>query len=158
MSARDQFKTEKTRKLAIILPLSVLLLFMWGCVSPITMNRIQFVELGMSSNQLSSMVGQKPTKVFTVVDREGGLDYQVQIFPMQTGIATTDFVIYSEGTYVPVWVDNLVAEDFAFLFREGSLLFWGFLHEYARSDDKLFRRLAPIIMEGLEKEKGNETD
>ena len=37
--------------LVTLLPLVV------GCAGPITMNKIQFVELGMPSNNLSSMVG-----------------------------------------------------------------------------------------------------
>lgn len=104
------------------------------------------------------MVGQKPAKVFTVNDPDGGLEYQVQIFPMQTGTATTYSSIYVEGTYIPISTSYPVSEDYAFLFREDSLLFWGFLHEYARSDDELIRRLAPIIMEGLKRREDNETE
>lgn len=96
--------------------------------------------------------------MFTVNNPEDGVEYQVQIFPMQTGTATTYSSIYVEGTYIPISTSYPVSEDYAFLFREDSLLFWGFLHEYARSDDELIRRLAPIIMEGLKRREDNETE
>ena len=141
------------RKLTRYLEASIaaVLLLLVGCAHPLTMNRIQFVEQGMSSNSLSSMVGQKPPKVFTVVDPVSGLEYQAHMFPMQTGTRTyqhsyTD----SEGNLIVVTNTYPVADDFAFLFCEDSLLFWGFLHEYARSDEQLIRQLAPIIMQGLE--------
>lgn len=139
------------RKLSRCLEASIVLVLVLsvGCSSyhVITMNEIQFVEGGMSSSSLSSMVKGKPYKVFIVVDPNGGLEYQVHIFPMQTGSTTISSGYWIGNVYI-AQVDTVpVSEDFAFLFFQDSLLFWGFLHEYARSDDELIRRLAPIIVE-----------
>lgn len=129
--------------------LAPLLLLLVGCAGPLTMNKIQFVEQGMSPNNLSSMVDRKPAKVFTVIAPEDGREYEIQIFPMQTGMTTTYSYYCTDPEGVPVYqtMRYPVSESFAFLFYEESLLFWGFLHEYARSDDQLIRRLAPIIIE-----------
>jgi hypothetical protein len=111
------------------------------------MNKIQHIEQGMPSDSLSSMVERKPTKVFTVVDPENGLEYQIQVFPMQTDtVITTTYTKYMTYTHT-----YPVTRDYAFLFREDSLLFWGFPHEFARADEPFIRRLAPLIMEALEK-------
>lgn len=133
----------------------LLLVLLVGCAGPLTMNNIQFVERGMSPDNLLSMVGREPAKVFTLIAPEDGREYQVQIFPMQIGTATTySFYTNPQGILVPQTTRYPVSENFAFLFYEESLLFWGFFHEYARSDDQLIRRLAPIIIERWEKEKG----
>jgi hypothetical protein len=128
---------------------ALLMLLLMGCAGPLTMNKIQHIERGMPSEDLSSMVGRQPARAFTVVDPEEGLEYQVQIFPMQTGIYTTT----THGKYMTYTHTYPVTRDYAFFFREDSLLFWGFPHEYARSDEQAIRRLAPLIMEGLEKWK-----
>lgn len=141
-------------RLALI---AAMLLLLVGCASHLTMNKIQFVERGMATNSLSSMVEREPAIVFTVVDPEVGLEYHVQIFPMHTGTATVYYSIYSEGMIIPFPIAYPVSEKFVFLFCEDSLLFWGFLHEFARSDEQLIRRLAPLIMEGMERRKGHES-
>ena len=127
----------------------VSLLLLVGCAGPITMNKIQHIEQDMTSDSLSSMVERKPTRVFTVVDPENDLEYQVQIFPMQTGITTTT----TYGKYMTYTQTYPVTRNYAFLFHEDSLLFWGFPHEYARSGEPFIRRFAPLIMEALEKGK-----
>ena len=128
---------------------AVLPLLLLGCAGPITMNKIQHIERGIHSDSLSSMVERKPARVFTVVDPENGLEYQVQIYPMQTGTETHYVPGYYIGDvyYFGGYETYSVNEDFAFLFFEDSLVFWGFLHEFARSDDPLVRRLAPLIIE-----------
>jgi hypothetical protein len=127
----------------------VFLLLLVGCAGPLTMNKIQHIEQGMPSDSLSSMVERKPTKVFTVVDPENGLEYQVEVFPMQTDtVMTTTYTKYMTYTHT-----YPVTRDYAFLFRENSLLFWGFPHEFGRSDKPSIRRLAPLIIEALEKGK-----
>ena len=128
---------------------AVLLLLLVGCAGPLTMNRIQRIELGMPSDGLSSMVKRKPARVFTVVDPENGLEYQVQVYPMQTDTVTT--TTYTK--YMTYYHTTPVTENYAFLFREDSLLFWGFPHEFARSDEQSIRRLAPLIMIELENAK-----
>ena len=129
--------------IVLVLVLSV------GC-SPyhvITMNEIKFVERGVSSSSLSSMVKGKPYKVFIVVDPKDGLEYQVHMFSMKTGSKTVSSG-YWIGNVFMTHIDTVpVSEDFAFLFFQDLLLFWGFFHEYARCDDELIRRLAPIIVE-----------
>jgi hypothetical protein len=149
------------RKLSRYLEASVVVVvvLLVSC-GPLTMNKIEFVERGMSSNRLSSMVKGKPFKVFTVVDPEGGLEYEAHMFYMQTGTKTH----YDPGNkYISGrWETSAVSESFAFLFFEDSLLFWGFLHEFARSDDELMRRLAPMIVANaktpIKEETVNETD
>jgi hypothetical protein len=109
------------------------------------MNKIQNIEQGMPSDSLSSMVDRTPTKVFTVVDPENNLEYQVQINPMQTDTITT--ATYTKNmTY---YHTTPITRNYAFLFREESLLFWGFPHEYARAEEPLIRRLAPRIIETI---------
>ena len=130
----------------------VVLLFLVSCV-PITMDQIQSIERGMSSSSFSSMVGTNPAKEFTVIDPRSGLEYQVYIFCMQTGTTTADFGYWVDNVYIPQIETVPVAEDFAFLFYKDSLLFWGFFHEYARSDEQLIERLAPVIIKELEKSK-----
>jgi len=125
----------------------LLLVLLVGCAGPITMNKIQRIEQGMPSDSLSSMVKRKPAREFMVVDPENDLEYQVQIYPMQTGITmTTTYTKYMTYTHT-----YPITRNYAFLFREDSLLFWGFPHEYARSDKQSIRRLAPLIMIELEK-------
>jgi hypothetical protein len=128
---------------------ALLMLLLVGCAGPLTMNKIQYIERGMPLDGFSSMVGRQPARAFTVVDPEDGLEYQVQIFPMQTGIYTTT----THGKYMTYTHTHPVTREYAFLFREDSLLFWGFPHEYARADEQSIRRLAPLIMEGVEKWK-----
>lgn len=113
------------------------------------MNKIQHVERSMPSNELATMVGQKPARVFSVVDPEDGLEYQVQIFPMQTGTYTA----VTHGKYHNYYHTYPVTDDYVFLYYKDSLLYWGFPHEYARSDEQYLRRLAPLIMEALKKGK-----
>ena len=130
-------------------PFGVLLLLLASCAGPLTMNKIQHIEQGMPSDNLLSMLGREPTRVFTVVYPENGLEYQVQIFPMQTDtVMTTTYTKYMTYTHTYPVTDN-----YAFLFREDSLLFWGFPHEFGRSDEPSIRRLAPLIIEALEKGK-----
>ena len=133
------------------------LVFLVSCVtSDITMDKIQFVERGMSPSSLSSMLERNPHKVLKVVDPEGGLEYHVHIYDMQTGTETyihtyqIGDVWYSEQIISPVY------EEFAFLFFQGSLLFWGFHHEFSRSHDQLVRRLAPMIITMSQKEDEKE--
>ena len=133
------------------------LVFLVSCVtSDITMDKIQFVERGMSSSNLASMLERNPSKVLTLVDPEDGLEYHVNIFNMQTGTETyihtyqIGDVWYSERIISPVY------EEFAFLFFKDSLLFWGFHHEFSRSYDQLVRRLAPIIITMSQKEDEKE--
>ncbi|UCE34113.1 MAG: hypothetical protein JSV40_13095 [Deltaproteobacteria bacterium] len=130
---------------------AVSLLLLVGCAGPLTMNTIQRIEQGMPSASFSSMVKRTPARVFTVVDPENGSEYQVQIYRMQTGTGTTSTVIYHNGypSFVPMIYP--ISEPYAFLFRVDALLFWGFPHEYARSDEQSIRRLAPLIMRELGK-------
>jgi hypothetical protein len=116
----------------------------------ITMDKIQFVERGMSSKRLLTMLEATAYTVFTVVDPEDGHEYQVQMFFMEIGTVTNYEPGYFIGDeYMPGFTYTSAAhESFAFLFFEDSLLFWGFFHEFARSNDQLIRRLAPIIIEG----------
>jgi hypothetical protein len=114
------------------------------------MDKIQFVERGMSPKSLFSLLEVNAYTVFTVVDPEDGLKYQVRMFYMVTGTVTvTTGGYYIGDEYIfPETRTEPVHESFAFLFFEDSLLFWGFFHEFARSNDQLIRRLAPIIIEG----------
>ena len=127
----------------------LLLVLLVSCAGPLTMNKIQHIELGMTSDSLSSMVERKPARVFTVFDPENDIEYQVQVYPMQTDTVTT--TTYTK--YMTYYHTTPVTRNYAFLFREDSLLFWGFPHEYARSDRQSVRRLAPLIMIELEKRK-----
>ena len=131
------------------LPLALLTVLLIGCAGPITMNKIQHIEQGMTSNSLSSMVERKPAREFMVVDPENDLEYQVKVYPMQTDTVTT--ATYTK--YATYYYTTPVTRNYAFLFREDALLFWGFPHEYARSDRKSVRHLAPLIMIELEKRK-----
>jgi hypothetical protein len=153
------------RKITLYLVASIVsaLLVLLGCGGrPLTMNKIQFVEQGMSSSSLLSMVKEEPNKVFTVVDPASGLEYPVYMFYMQTGTKNIPSGYWSGEMYI-IQADTVpVSEDFAFLFFEDSLLFWGFLTEFARSDDELMRRLAPIMVAAakrtIRKETVNESD
>jgi hypothetical protein len=128
------------------------------------MDKIQFVERGMSSKSLFSLLEVNAYTVFAVVDPEDGLKYQVQMYYMETGTVTAyDGGYWIGDVYVfPETRTEPVHESYAFLFFEDSLLFWGFFHEFARSNDQLIRRLAPIIIEGhdrkLREAMLNETD
>jgi hypothetical protein len=155
------------RKITLYLVASIVsaLLVLLGCGGrPLTMNKIQFVEQGMSSSSLLSMVKEEPNKVFTVVDPASGLEYPVYMFYMQTGTKNIPSGYWSGeiGMYIMQYDTVPVSEDFAFLFFEDSLLFWGFLTEFARSDDELMRRLAPIMVveakQPIKKEIVNGTD
>ncbi len=106
------------------------------------MDNINLVERGMSSERLSAMVGRNPTRVVNFIDPHDGLEYHVRIFPMQTG--TTSQYVYNQ--YGGITVILPVSEDFAFLFRDDSLVYWGFPHEYLRAEDERIRRLAPMIL------------
>lgn len=125
---------------------ALMLFFLVGCAGPITMNKIQYIERGQLLEDFLSMIGRNPSDVLTVVDPEERLDYKILIFPMQTGTATTTHYV-NYVTYVSAYP---VTSAYAFLFLDDSLLFWGFPHEYARSDEQVIRRLAPLIMEKLE--------
>ncbi len=135
------------RTLSRSLGAPILLFLLWGCAGPLTMDNINLIERGMSPEMLSSMVERKPTKAADFIDPHDGLEYYVQIFPMQTG-TTTIYIWNKHGGYTSIVP---VTEDFAFLFRENSLVYWGFLHEYLRAEDARIRRLAPTILEQLEK-------
>ncbi len=135
------------QKLNRYLSPAILLLLLSGCAGPLTMDNINPVKRGMSPEMLSSMVERKPTKAADFIDPHDGLEYYVQIFPMQTG-TTTIYIWNKHGGYTSIVP---VTEDFAFLFRENSLVYWGFLHEYLRAEDARIRRLAPTILEQLEK-------
>ena len=63
--------------------------------------------------------------------------YNVQIFAMQTGIYTTT----THGKYMTYTHTHPVTRDYAFLFREDSLLFWGYPHEFARSSNPFVRSI-----------------
>ena len=135
------------------------LVLLVSCVgSDITMDKIQFVERGISSSGLSSMLERKPHKVHTVVDPKEGSEYHVHMFLMQIGTERWYVPGYYIGdTYIPGdYETRAVHEEFAFLFFKDSLLFWGFLHEFARSHDPLVRRLAPLIIEMSRKENEKE--
>jgi hypothetical protein len=129
------------RTLSRSLGAPILLFLLWGCAGPLTMDNINLVERGMSPERLSAMVGRNPTKVVNFIDPHDGLEYYVQIFPMQTG--TTSQYVYNQ--YGGFTVILPVSEDFAFLFRDESLVYWGFPHEYPRAEDERIRRLAPMI-------------
>ena len=78
---------------------AVLFLLLMGCASPITMNKTQHIEQGITSDGLSSMVERKPTKVLMVFDPENGNEYQIQVFLMQTDtIMTTTYTKYKRGS------------------------------------------------------------
>jgi hypothetical protein len=129
------------RKVNRYLPPAILLLLLSGCAGPLTMDNINLVERGMSPERLSAMVGRNPTKVVNFIDPYDGLEYYVQIFPMQTG--TTSYYVWNQyGGYTVI---APVSEGFAFLFRDESLVYWGFPHEYPRAEDERIRRLAPMI-------------
>ena len=135
----------------------VVLVFLVSCVSSdITMDRIQFVEQGISSSNLSSILERKPYKVLTVVDPEDGLEYQVHIFAMQTGTETFIHTYQIGDVWYSEEIISAVYEEFAFLFFEDKLLFWGFHHEFSRSHDQLVRRLAPMIITMSRKEDEKE--
>jgi hypothetical protein len=147
------------RKLNRYLELSafVVLVLLASCVtSDITMDKIQFVERGLSSSNLSSMLERKPHKVLTVVDPKEGLEYHVHIYDMQTGTETFIHTYQIGDVWYSEEIISAVYEEFAFLFFKDSLLFWGFLHEFLRSHDPLVRRLAPLIIEMSRKEREKE--
>ncbi len=135
------------RKVNRYLSPAILLLHLSGCAGPLTMDNINLVERGMSSERLSAMVGRNPTRVVNFIDPHDGLEYHVRIFPMQTG--TTSQYVYNQ--YGGITVILPVSEDFAFLFRDESLVYWGFPHEYLRAEDERIRRLAPMILGQMER-------
>jgi len=135
------------RKVNRYLSPAILLLLLSGCAGPLTMDNINPVKRGMSPEMLSSMVERKPTKTADFIDPHDGLEYYVQIFPMQTG--TTSQYVYNQ--YGGITVILPVSEDFAFLFRDESLVYWGFPHEYLRAEDERIRRLAPMILGQMER-------
>ena len=129
------------------LPFSALLSLLLGCAPPmITMNKIQHIEQGLSTEGFSAIVNRRTPRVLTVVDPEEGFEYQVQIYLMRTGTS-----IGSHSTEYMEWTTaEPIGEYYAFLFYNNSLVFWGFIHEFARSDEPYLRRLAPLILESLE--------
>jgi hypothetical protein len=111
----------------------------------ITMNRIRYIEQGMSRENLSAVVKRKTTRVFTVVDPDENLEYQVQVYRMRTGTS-----IGSHSTEYMEWTTvEPVGEYYAFLFHNDLLVFWGFIHEFSRSDESYLRRLAAVILDAL---------
>lgn len=131
--------------------IAVALIFLGSC-SSISMDNLGSIQQGMSTNDLFLMLGRNAYKVFTVIDPEDGLEYHVRIYFMVTGTQTYDCGSWIGDVWIPQECTYDVHEDFAFLFFEDSLLFWGFLHEFARSDDKRIRRLAPMIIEESQKD------
>lgn len=133
------------------LSIAVALVFLGSCTTPFSWDNLQVVEQGMSAHDLWLMLGNA-YKVFTVVDPEDGLEYQVRIFSRPTGTYTYDCGSWIGDVWIPQECTAHHHEDFAFLFFEDSLLFWGFLHEFARSDDQRIMRLAPMIIEESQKD------
>jgi hypothetical protein len=123
------------------------------------MDKIQFVERGMSYKSLLSVLETYPFSFYTVVDPEDGIEYQVKWFPMETGTTLTYNPGYHIGDeYILGGLEETAAtEIYAFLFFEDSLLFWGFLHEFARSNDPLIRRLAPFIIQPYKQRQRKDT-
>ncbi len=135
------------RALRRSLEASILLFLLWGCAQHLYMDEIELVERGMSSESLSSAVGREPNKVCTFIDPQDGSTYHVEIFPMLTGYKYS-YVWTQYGGYLS---PSPVTEEYLFLFREDSLIFWGFLGQYFQSSDPALWRLYPIIREYLEK-------
>ncbi len=141
----------------LLFSIAVAQVFLGSCSSGIRMTQIEFVELGMSARDLFSITDQDPCQVFTIVDPQEKLEYEVRIFLMVTGAESSPSGLWTQGMYIPITYTFPVHETFAFLFFQDSLLFWGFLHEFARSDDQRIRRLPPIIIQEAQRETQRES-
>ncbi len=94
--------------------IAVALVFLGSC-SSISMDDLQPVERGMSTNDLFLMLERNAYKVFAAIDPEDGLEYQVRIFFMVTGTQTYDCDSWKGDVWIPQTCTHAVHEDFAFL-------------------------------------------
>ena len=143
--------TVKYKFQAVLLFLMILPLV--SCAtSLITNDRIQTIEHGMNYERFKSMIVREP--VSRLLLQHEGFSYSVEIYPMQTGTQRYyDYYYYTKyGQPIRVYTYP-VSEDYLFIFDSDGLIFWGFLNELHKEEDKLIQHLAPLISEQYEREK-----
>jgi hypothetical protein len=128
-------------------------LFLLSCLTnrAITMDDLQGIHRGMTPAQFMSQITAPPRLAFPVEYQ--GIQYAMQIFPMQTGTQTVSQYVsmYPHGGYVttrqvPVYT------DYAFVFNDKGLMVWGFFNELQKSDEDIIQNLAPLIASEVKKE------
>lgn len=115
-----------------------------SCTSPIQMNQIEAVHLGMSPLTVTRLVDRQPDKVVHV--RYHGNHYVAQVYPMEVG-TQTDYST-SCGKYgcttMPYTVP--VSSSYLFIYRGSDhrgyhLINWGFVSDLSRPRSGLSRQL-----------------
>ena len=129
-----------------------MILLLVSCATPpVTNDQIQTIERGMDYDRFKSMIVREPVSSFDLQYK--GFSYLVYIYPMQTGTEVA-YSYYSTKYYSRVVAHTYsVSEDYLFIFDKGGLIFWGFVNEFHKEDDKLIQQLAPLISEKYEREK-----
>lgn len=119
----------------------------------IKMNTIGIIEKGNTCDQIRKMTRKKPKTEFSVSDSTG--TYDVLLYHMRTG---TYFVWHNSTTFNPFTgvssstsyaSTESTTEDFAFLFGNGRLIYWGFLNEFGKADDARAVALGSEINENI---------
>ena len=135
---------------AVLLFLMTLLLV--SCATPPIINdQMLTIERGMDHERFKSIIIREPISSFTL--KHEGFSYSIEIYPMQTGTETIPNCFYTEYGMMCIPFTYPISEDYFFIFGKDGLIFWGFLNELYKEDDKLIQQLAPLISEKYEREK-----
>jgi len=130
----------------------------FSCATHITMDKIQSIQRGTAHKQLKSLLQKKPTMHFKIND-DNNL-FLVEIYPMQTGTQTSSYYVaptqYAPGGMRTIQVP--VTSEYVFSFKDKKLLFWGFINELYKSEDKEILQLAPKITEKFDKSNERKWD
>lgn len=133
--------------------LFVLALTLMGC-QPfyITKDQVSSIRPGINAKQVSTLLTkEKPSKAVTVTVKD--VDYLIHFYDMHVG--SRQEMTMSCGKYgcTPIMYTVPVTEDYAFVFRNQSLITWGFMKELAASPKRNIREIGRQARLALEEER-----
>lgn len=120
-----------------------------GCRSYATFDDLSTIHKGMSPTEVAKMVDLKVKDYFDF--SVGGNDYHVETYPLQlsehssTSSYSTPSGFGGGSVMHTTTTTTITTAPFICLFHKEKLVFWGFLNEFSKSEDKSIADLAPVL-------------
>lgn len=126
------------------------LLLLTGCASKskLHMDSLAHIARGQSTKEVEQNLINSPSMTLEFEDPDNA---KVQVFQMVTGTQTVQTSIYvagvngAPGYSIPTTSVVDVTEPYYLLYKVDSLVFWGFLEEFGRSEDEGIRKYRSLI-------------
>jgi hypothetical protein len=126
----------------------VILLALVSCGSlPVSKDDLGEIRQGLSQKECWSKLHAEPARQFVAI--HDGVHFSVDVYNMTTETTASTMNRYAWTKYgvltFPETIYSSKTNDYAFIYDQTGLIYWGFIKDLYKANEQLIRKLSPLI-------------